>query len=231
MGQHHDVSILGKINFAVNSLQSAPFFCKVERAMTIHNLIAFMQLLLAVQQVRRRSFANGEDRKENDSEHQYQLAMTAWYVIQAEGLDLDISRAIQYGLVHDMVEVYAGDFWVYGSRLGKEEREREAGERLKKEFPDFPALHDLIEKYEQRSDRESVFVYALDKLIPIVNIYLDGGRSWKECGVTRDMLIENKTEKIACSPEVTRYFKEIIAILKKEEPELFAVQQKEEIQL
>ena len=56
--------------------------------------------------------------------------------------------------------------------------------------------NELIEQYEAREDKESRFVYALDKIQPMLNIYTDGGRTWKEKGVTIDMLVEYKKEKV-----------------------------------
>jgi 5'-deoxynucleotidase YfbR-like HD superfamily hydrolase len=92
---------------------------------------------------------------------------------------------------------------------------------LKKTFPEFEDLHTLIETYEKREDEESKFIYALDKLQPIIHIFMGGGKTWKEQGVTLDMAIQNKTPKIAVSAEVTECYEELMAILHERQEELF----------
>jgi putative hydrolases of HD superfamily len=190
--------------------------------MQIESLLKFFELLNTVQCVRRTVFVKGEERLENDIEHQYQLAVVSWYIIVTEKLSLNVDRTIQYALVHDMVEAYAGDMHFYKrNEEEKKEREHAAAQRLREEFPEFADMHALIAGYERREDPESRFVYALDKLLPIVNIYLDKGRSWKIDGVTREMIETNKTEKIAISPDIKKIFDEMILRLKEEEVDLF----------
>jgi len=174
--------------------------------------------------VRRIVLVNSEERWENDSEHSFQLALTTWYLIEYGKLNLDLGRAVCLSLVHDLPEVYAGDTYIYDEPeilASKEAREREAIEQIKKKFPGFPGMHVLIDEYEARQSLESRFVYALDKLLPILNIYLDGGRTWQQKGITLDQLLEAKTDKIALASEVVPYYEELSAILK-QNPHLFS---------
>lgn len=169
-------------------------------------------------------YRRGEDRLENDAEHSYQLAMTAWYLNNSEQLKLDTGLLLGYALVHDLVEVHAGDTYAYtrdaGERESKEAREAAAAEQIAADFPEFPELHELLRRYEERADREARFIYALDKLLPILNIYQDSGRSWHREGVTLQMIRDYKTSKVAVSPEVEPYFQELMAILESQ-PSLF----------
>ena len=134
--------------------------------------------------------------------------------------------------MHDLVEVYAGDTYFYSTDeahvAGKHEREEDARQRIEKEFPEFADLHIVISEYEKRKDPESRFVYALDKIQPVVNIYLDNGRLWKERHVTLAMLIEKKKDKVLLSPEIEEYFNELVVILKEKEAELFLDAKKKE---
>ena len=190
--------------------------------MNLDALLRFTDLVHKLGQVERSLYANGQDRKENDIEHSYQLAITAWYIVDSEKISFNLGRVIEYALVHDFVEVFAGDTYFYGDRTGKEERESAAAQKLLRDVPEFASLHQTIVQYEKREDAESSFVYALDKLLPVLNIYLDHGRTWREYGITSHMLIGNKTEKISVSPEIKKYFDELVLRLKKEEPELFS---------
>ncbi len=186
-------------------------------------LLHFFELLHQFQQVKRATLVRGEDRKENDFEHSYQLAMVAWYLVNSEKLPFNLERVIQYALVHDLVEVYADDTPTYGADLEeKAKREQAAAIQLQQKLPDFRDLHSLIHNYENQTDAESKFVYALDKLLPILNNYLDGGRNWKENGITLEMLIAHKTERIAISPYIKKYYDVLLEKLRASQSSLFA---------
>ncbi len=193
---------------------------------SLDDLLRFIKLTHAFQQVRRVILVKNEERHENDLEHTCQLTLLAWFIIDIEHLDLDRDLVMKYALAHDLVEVYAGDTYAFTTNdkllQNKNEREQAAAQRLQHEFPEFVDLHSLITEYENKQNRESRFVYALDKLLPALNIYLDDGRTWNLEGVTLKMLIDNKTNKIAHSPEIKRYFDEFVDILKRRELELFS---------
>lgn len=185
--------------------------------MNIHSILDFVTLTNKFRGVKRVIFTVGEGEPENDAEHSYQLVMVAWYIISSENLTLDKDLVIKYALVHDLVEVYAGDTYCYRSdneEKDKIKREEASLSRIQKEFPQLDDMYELIRNYEKKLDNESRFVYALDKLLPIMNIYLDGGRDWKHDKITLANLLENKTPKIAISPEIEPYYKEFMVILK-----------------
>jgi len=191
----------------------------------LNKIINFTKLLNKFRSVERAVLVNEKERNENDVEHSYYMAMLAWYIINVNKLDLDINLVIKYALIHDFVEVYAGDTYIYSSDRAhmesKEKREKEAAEKLQKDFSEFEDMHTLIEKYEKREDKESRFIYALDKIQPMVNIYTDNGRSWKVNKIRLQTIIDHKKDKVSVSGEVEEYFKELIDLLKKEEKDLF----------
>ncbi len=195
----------------------------MDRTSHLEELLSIVALTHSFQQIRRRIYATGENRFENDAEHSFQLAFIAWYLIEKEGLALSKEKALIYALCHDIVEVYAGD--VFFHRTAEEEQkkvnlEREAAEKLAEIYPDFPALTDTLRAYEEKSDPESKFIYALDKLLPIFNIMLDQGRSWQLNDISLEKLYEGKHAKIAHDPVIQEYFILIVAVLKKN-PNLF----------
>lgn len=138
---------------------------------------------------------------------------------------MDTEKILKYGLVHDLVEVYAGDTYFYHDNQSvidsKHEREVAAAARLRTEFPEFEQLHQMIDRYEKREDRESRFVYALDKIEPILSIYVDGGRTWREKNITIDMLTSMKRPKVAIDSNIARIFEELIEKLISEKKYLF----------
>jgi putative hydrolase of HD superfamily len=191
----------------------------------LQDLIQFSELLTKLQQTERVIRVCASDRFENDVEHSYMLALLGWYFIEKGKLKLDSNKVVKYALVHDLVEAYAGDVYLYEAdaeiRKNKHKKEQEAAARIKKEFPDFLELHALIESYESRADDESKFVYALDKVQPVIQIYLDKGRTWNERKITLTMLIEAKVDKVALSEPVKKIFDELVAFLRTHEKELF----------
>ncbi|CAN5698724.1 HD domain-containing protein [soil metagenome] len=194
--------------------------------MNVKKLFGFSQLIGAFQKVDRVVYIPGTDRNENDVEHSYHIALIAWYLIVSEKIDLDLNLVLKYALVHDLVEVYAGDTFVFSKDVAHKEskhaREAAAAKRLGVEFPEFPDMHTLIEEYEKRESREAKFVYALDKILPILMVYEDGGRVWKEHGVTLERIKQEKLEKVSLSPEIAAYFDELIELLTREQETLFA---------
>ena len=188
-------------------------------------VLDFVKLLNKFRQVERVVKVPNQERWENDVEHSYQLALLAWYLVDSNKLNLDKNLILKYALIHDFVEVYAGDTYIYSKNpldhSTKKNRETKATERLKKEFLEFGDFHTLIDRYEKREDKESKFIYALDKVYPILNIYVDNGRTWKLKEITLQMLIDHKKDKVALSPEIEPYFKELIELLSKEEAKLF----------
>ncbi len=112
------------------------------------------------------------DRFENDAEHSFLLAMLGCALAEQMDPVLDLGKVSQYSLVHDLVEVYAGDttIWAsaeeHASKVGREER---ALKTIEERFGGmFPWVARTIEQYERFDEPESCFVYALDKIIPYV---------------------------------------------------------------
>ena len=81
-------------------------------------------------------------------------------------------------------------------------------------------MNDLIEEYEERRTPESKFVYALDKLLPVINNYIYEGRVWKKVGLDLEWLKGSKAGKVDESADVYAYYKEMLKVLEKQ-PELF----------
>ncbi len=190
------------------------------------HILDFASFLNNFRAVERVILVHGQERYENDAEHSFMLAMLAWRIVEMENLPLNIDKVMRCALVHDLVETYAGDTFVFTKDTeyaqSKKQREADALQRIMDEFKNFPGLAEAIQAYEDKNDAESRFVYALDKVQPVIQIYLDGGRIWKRKKVTLDMLVKNKTEKIAISPEIEKYWNEFVAILKHEEGRLFS---------
>jgi putative hydrolase of HD superfamily len=186
-------------------------------------ILKFEELLHTFALVQRVAHVKGRAVRENDVEHSYFIPMLAWYLIEAFQLPLNTEKVIRYALVHDLVETYAGDTYIFdeAAQKTKHAREESARRRLGIEFPEFPSLHESISAYEAQEDAESIFVKALDKIEPFIANYLQDGRTWKEMDVSFTEIIKNKREKTKAVPEISALLEEIIAIIEARKEQYF----------
>jgi len=145
------------------------------------------------------------DRLENDVEHSYNLAMIAWYLSQHYP-QIDSNKVIKYSLVHDLVEVHAGDSQAIGrtpeQEEAKDKAEQAAQAKLASDWSDFGEMNQFLADYEDQIDTEAKFVKALDKLTPTLLNLLSGGKTWKRYDFKAEQIKANKDEKTKYSPEV-----------------------------
>lgn len=186
----------------------------------IHRLLEFQKLLLEfskVERVTHRRHTNSSFIPENDTEHSYNLALTAWFLTEYFP-HLDRDKAIRFALIHDLVEIHAGDTFIYGDEAHiatKKAREEAALKQLRKDWPDFPELSEQITEYETHASEEAKFVYALDKIMPIMLIYLNDGYTWKQEGITVARLHKAKKDKVTVSKEIKPYYDQLYELLTK----------------
>jgi 5'-deoxynucleotidase YfbR-like HD superfamily hydrolase len=183
-------------------------------------ILEFQKLLKKFNQVQRdlASLPYGDKMHDNDVEHSYRAAMLCWMIIDEYKLKLDTNRVIKYALIHDLVEVYAGDMSMYKNykQKDKEKRERKSFEKLKKDFPKQKTLWKLISDYEQRKDKESKFVYMIEKLEPVLAVLLSEKDHWKKRRLTMESFLERMQRKIKSIDTYAQIFnKEIVNYLKK----------------
>ena len=145
--------------------------------------------------ISRRSFILDGSRNENDAEHSWHLALMALILSEhSNAQDIDLLKVIRMLLIHDIVEIDAGDTFAYdeeGNRT-KMERERACADRIFNILPDDQAreLLSLWEEFEERGTKEARFAASLDRLQPIILNHGTGGRTWREHGVLADQVRE-----------------------------------------
>jgi putative hydrolase of HD superfamily len=193
------------------------------KVIDLDKLIEFVKFTHKIRSVQRQMLFIDENRHENDAEHGYQMALVAWFLIDEDNLKLDKFKAAAMAMVHDVAEVYAGDI-IFSASEGdlaeQAKREKEAIARLKKEWPSFKSMHELIAEYEGLKSEEAKFIYALDKFLPLVNHYLYDAKAYKKHGISFDDVVRTKTEKVKLSPEVYKYYEQIMKIFE-QHPEFF----------
>ena len=179
--------------------------------MNLDAVLQFCRLLMQFQAVERYGAEAPKGFRENDAEHSYSLAMMSWYIISTAKLNLDLQKSTQYALAHDLVEVYAGDTHAFGSspaKASKKLREDLALNMLNQEYPEFPVLTAAIHCYESRQDEEAKFVYALDKLMPSIMIYLNQSDHYTIRQISFAEVVTYVEPKVALDQTISRLWME-----------------------
>jgi putative hydrolase of HD superfamily len=191
-------------------------------ALSLEDMMQFSQLMLRLQDVVRAIHVPGRDIKENDVEHSYHLAMMGWYLNISGKLGYDTDSLVKYALIHDLAEAYAGDVSALdaAARVGKPEREAAALKRINHEFPLAQEILSAVHNYEILADDEAKFIYALDKLMPMVMVYLADGRTWREEHQGFNLMHQCQAPKIALSEPVNQLYTQLQTLLLRR-PQLF----------
>jgi len=158
--------------------------------------------------VERRNWLADGSRRENTAEHSWHLGIAAMVLAPFAVEPIDLSVAVCMALVHDIVEIDAGDTFAYDqaeAAASKQEREQAAADRL---FGMLPAatgtrFRQLWDEYERGDTPEARFVMAVDRLAPMLLNIAEGGSTWREHGITRARVIDRNGPHIDLAlPEV-----------------------------
>ncbi len=176
--------------------------------------IRFILEIDKLKSVLRRTWILDRSRRENSAEHSWHLAVMAVLLAEYGPPGLDLARVLKMVLVHDLVEIDAGDTFCYDQTavLDQNERERRAADRL---FALLPAdlateLRGLWEEFDARASPDARFAAALDRLQPVLHNYTTGGGTWREHSVTRDQVVARNQPMGEGAPELWEYAKSLI---------------------
>jgi putative hydrolases of HD superfamily len=140
--------------------------------------------------------------KESDSTHTVMLGIMACAFARDHAPHLDIGKIAQFALVHDLVEVYAGDTNTFArdgvSHEDKAEREKKAMQVIREQFGEtYPWLPDMIEEYESLSSPEARYVKVFDKILPKISHLINGGVTVSQLGHDGESLKAFVTTQLA----------------------------------
>lgn len=137
----------------------------------------FKNLMLPFYDVHRDiSVRTKKRRQENDAEHSWSLAFLACSLATEIDDKLDVGKVCMFAVVHDVVEVFAGDTSVWSEKsylASKQAREEMALKTIRLKYKAFPWIAATIHEYEQKKSHEAIFVYALDKFLNNLLVYAD----------------------------------------------------------
>ncbi|TOP49217.1 phosphohydrolase [Vibrio parahaemolyticus] len=143
--------------------------------------------------LRRTRVKSAEGRLENSGEHSWHVVLMAVLMEEHANAPVDIYRVMKMLLIHDVVEIDAGDTFVYDTAATKDQAEKEikAAERLFGMLPTDQGqeLLALWQEFEAAQSDDAKYAKALDRLIPMLLNYHNNGQSWKENSVTREQAL------------------------------------------
>lgn len=136
----------------------------------------------------RQTHLSGHGRNENDAEHAWHMAVMAYLLQEYSNEKIDILRVIMMCLIHDVVEIDAGDTYAYDEEGLKTQKAREnaAKERIYSLLPEDQkrTLTAIFDEFEENQTAEAKFAHAMDNLQPLLLNNSNGGGDWKEHKVT-----------------------------------------------
>lgn len=160
----------------------------------VRQLSLIMELDRLKSVLRRTRVKCAEKRLENSAEHSWHVALMAVLLEEHANEPVNIERVVKMLLLHDIVEIDAGDTFVYDAQASEqqEQKELEAAERLFSMLPDDQAeqLKTIWLEFEQAESADAKFAKAIDRIIPILMNHNNQGQSWIEHGIARHQVIE-----------------------------------------
>jgi putative hydrolase of HD superfamily len=166
-------------------------------------------------QILRQTLLVDASRQENDAEHSWHLAVMAILLSEYAGdAGLDLLRVVKMALIHDVVEIDAGDTFVYDAvgNADRREREERAAERIFSILPADLALEmrALWEEFEAQESAEARFATALDRFQPVLQNYHAGGGGWRRHSITSDRILARNEQIAAGAPALWEYARNLI---------------------
>lgn len=177
--------------------------------------IQFIVEIDQAKQVLRQNVVIGTKRQENDAEHSWHMAVMAIILSEYSAAeDLDMLKVLKMALVHDLVEIYAGDTFCYdeAAKQDKEQREQAAAERLFSLLPSDQGLEfkELWREFEAQATPEARFTACLDRLQPLLLNYHTQGHTWQKPGVNSSKVLERNHMLKENTPVLWDYAKQVI---------------------
>lgn len=153
-------------------------------------------------------------RRENTAEHCWHITLFALILAEHSNVPIDIMKVLTMLLIHDIVEIDAGDTFVYDTKgfEDKAEREQKAAERIFGILPDDQHLElkKLWNEFEERKTPEARFAAALDRLNPMILNFYSDGKTWKEHSISANQAFNHNKHMAEGSIELWEFAQQLI---------------------
>ncbi len=158
------------------------------------DIFSYISYIDQLKQVIRKNALHDGSRPENTAEHSWHAAFSALLLHQYAIQPVDVNKVIQMLLIHDLIEIEAGDTFVYDQKevAEQEKSETKAAEVVFGQLPDEQGekLRTLWEEFESRETPEAKFAKAIDRFLPLYSNFINKGYSWKPYNVTKSQIRE-----------------------------------------
>ncbi|MBE5934997.1 MAG: HD domain-containing protein [Lachnospiraceae bacterium] len=167
-------------------------------------------------QIFRQNYIADGSRKENDAEHGWQLALMSYLLKEHANEDIDIVKVMIMVLIHDIVEIDAGDTYAFDEKGYESKRDREvaAADRIYNILPKDQAkeLYDIWEEFEAYETPEAKYAHALDHFQPLLLHHNTNGISWKEHGISKSQVYKRNIRTKEGSKTIDDCINEVVEI-------------------
>ena len=162
----------------------------------------------------RQTHLSGGGRQENDAEHAWHMAMMIYLLKEYANEPIDLAKTMMMALIHDIVEIDAGDTYAYDetAMASQAERERLAADRIFGLLPDDQRdeLRALFEEFEAGETAEAKFARTMDNLQPLMLNNSNNGGDWREHQVTKTQIMKRHGRNQIGSAFIGEYTRELI---------------------
>ncbi len=162
----------------------------------------------------RQTHLSNNGRKENDAEHAWHMAIMVYLLKEYSNKNFDLAKALIMCLIHDIVEIDAGDTYAYDEEALKTQKAREdaAKERIFSILPKAQAeeLLNIFNEFEENTTPEARFVHTIDNLQPIILNNSNNGNDWREHGVKKSQVLKRQELSKPGSDILYNYICELI---------------------
>ncbi len=162
----------------------------------------------------RQTHLSGNGRRENDAEHAWHMAMMIYLLKEYSNEEIDVAKTMMMALIHDVVEIDAGDTYAYDTKGLKTQKEREerAAERIFGMLPEDQRdeLRALFEEFEACESAEARFAKVMDNFQPLLLNHSNGGADWREHKVTKSKVVGRQQTSSLGSEKIWEYTEKLI---------------------
>lgn len=176
--------------------------------------VKFLVEIDKVKNIFRQTYLADANRKENDAEHSWHLAIAAFLLKEHMKEEVDLLKVIIMVLLHDLVEIDAGDTYAYdeAGAATKREREEKAADRIFGLLPEDQGeyFRELWEEFEEYESADAKFAHLLDNFQPLLLNDASNGKSWEEHGVKKSQIYKRNAKIEETSEDVWNYMKSLV---------------------
>ena len=162
----------------------------------------------------RQTHLTGYSRRENDAEHAWHMAMMIYLLKEYSNKEMDVAKAMMMALIHDVVEIDAGDTYAYDTEglQAQKAREQRAAERIFGMLPEdqYNELLSLFEEFEACESAEARFARTMDNFQPLLLNHSNGGADWRAHKVTKSKVVGRQQISSLGSKQIWKYTEECI---------------------